>query len=127
MPITLTPLLNVADVAQSVAFYRDLGFEVTGRFEDAGELVWVSLAAGEARLMLNRKDRITSEQRLARPHYGDLVLYLDVPSAHQMHAELSARGVTVGPVERQAYGVDEFCLRDPDGYELAIMSAPATT
>ena len=30
----LTPLLNVADVSQSVAFYRDLGFEVTVRSED---------------------------------------------------------------------------------------------
>ena len=123
MPSTLTPLLNVSDVAKSVAFYRELGFEVTARSEDAGGLVWVSLAAGEARLMLNRQNRISSEQRSARPHYGDLVLYLDVPSAHQMHAELSAKGVTVGPVERQPYGVDEFGLRDPDGYELAIMSA----
>ena len=48
MPNKLTPLLNVADVAQSVAFYCDLGFEVTARSEDAGELVWVSLAAASA-------------------------------------------------------------------------------
>ena len=68
MPNKLTPLLNVADVAQSVAFYRDLGFEVTARSEDAGGLVWVSLAAGGARLMLNRQNRIGSEQRRARPH-----------------------------------------------------------
>jgi uncharacterized glyoxalase superfamily protein PhnB len=72
--------------------------------------------------MLNRHSRIDAAARHARPHYGDLVLYLRVASAHAMRDRLIAAGVAVSPVGRQAYGVDECYVRDPDGYELAIVS-----
>lgn len=123
--MTITPLLNVADVAASVAFYRRLGLEPAERFEDDGVLIWVMLKAGASGLMLNRQDRIHAASRRARPHYGDAVLYVKVTSAATMREALVADGVAATPVERQAYGLDEFYVRDPDGYELAITSPAA--
>ena len=120
--MTITPLLNVADVAASVAFYRRLGLEPAERFEDDGVLIWAMLKSGASGLMLNRQDRIHAASRRARPHYGDAVFYIEVPSAATMHAALVADGIAATPVERQTYGLDEFYVRDPDGYELAIAS-----
>lgn len=119
---SVTPLFNVADIAASVAFYERLGFAVEHRFEAEGTLHWVMLRSGDGRLMLNRQSRIDAAARRARPHFGDLVLYLRVASAHDLRDRLIAAGTEVTEVERQAYGVDECYVRDPDGYELAIVS-----
>lgn len=120
---TVTPLLNVANVARSLAWYGQLGFEEMQRFESDGALVWALAGNGPHRLMLNRSDRIAAAERRARPHYGDVVLYLAVASAHAAHGRLEAAGLAPGPVRRMPYQVDEFALRDPDGYEIAVTSA----
>lgn len=119
---TVTPLLNVADVARSLRWYAHLGFEEMQRFESDGALVWALAGNGRHRLMLNQSERIAEADRRARPHYGDVVLYFGVASAHAVHAALIEAGLAPGAVERQAYGVDEFTLRDPDGYEVAVTS-----
>ncbi|HEX2560656.1 VOC family protein [Phenylobacterium sp.] len=50
----VTPLLNVQDVARSLAFWRDLlGFEVVSTFDWEGRLAWARLKHGEVQLMLN--------------------------------------------------------------------------
>lgn len=116
----LTPLLNVADVAVSLAWYRHLGFQELVRFEHDGRLTWAKAGSGALRLMLNRSDRVSAADRRARPGSGDAVLYLTVDDAPAAHAELVAAGLAPGPVERQSHGGDAFLLRDPDGHEIAV-------
>ncbi len=122
MRLSMMPLLNVADLTTSIAFYRHLGFTVGDSFEEQGTMIWARLEAGDARLMLNRQDRIAAAARQARPHYGDVVLYLYVGSAQEARDRLAAAGLTVSDVERAEYGQDEVYLRDPDGYEIATAS-----
>lgn len=50
------------------------------------------------------------------------MLYFHVEDAPRLHRELRERGLEPSPCERQDYGVHEFTLRDPDGYELAFGS-----
>lgn len=117
------PLLNVRDVGASVAFYRDrLGFALVEDAELEGQVIWAALHSGRAKLMLNQAPEAPNGERAARPSYSDLVLYLYVEDAQQAHAELSAAGVEVGELEQEEYGLLEFYLRDPDGYEIGIGS-----
>lgn len=124
MTITeMTPLLNVEDADRSIAFYRDtLGFEVVQTFEAEGATVWALLTSGDTKLMINQPDHADSKTRRKAASYGDVVLYCTVESARDRHADLAARGVTMGDVTTEAYGMEEFLLRDPDGYEIAIGS-----
>ncbi len=124
MTITeMIPLLNVEDADRSIAFYRDaLGFEVVQTFEAAGATVWAMLMSDDIKLMINRPDHADSKARRGAASYGDVVLYCHVESARDRHADLAARGVAVGGVTTEAYGMEEFLLRDPDGYEIAIGS-----
>ena len=122
-PTDLVPLLNVADVGASIEFYEELGFEVEQKVEEGGAVSWANLRhEGAGALMLNAKDIITPSERAKRPHYSDTVFYLTYPSAHEMHGRLSGRGMDVTEVEKQPYGIEEFYVRDPDGYEIAIGS-----
>lgn len=124
MTITeMIPLLNVEDAGRSIAFYRDvLGFEVVQTFEAAGATVWAMLVSGETKLMINQPDHADSKARRSAASYSGVVLYCHVESARDRHADLAARGVAVGDVTTEGYGMEEFLLRDPDGYEIAIGS-----
>lgn len=124
MTITeMIPLLNVEDADRSIAFYRDaLGFEVAQTFEAEGTTAWAMLTSGGTKLMLNQPDHADSAARRTAASYGDVVLYCYVESARDRHTDLAARGIAVGDVTTEAYGMEEFLLRDPDGYEIAIGS-----
>lgn len=119
----LVPLLNVEDLEASLDFYRNaLGFAVEDRHDADGKPIWALISHGSVRLMLNRPDGADSATRRARPSYGETLFYFYVPDARAAHEELGDRGYGPGPLEEQAYGVLEFTLRDPDGYELAFAS-----
>ena len=121
MPKQLVPLLNVADVARSLAFYiGHLGFTESNRYEDDGTPIWAALDYGDSSLMLNRPDHTLCDGRAARPSYGDVVLYMMVEDAAALHESLRAAGLAPGPLTREDYGMLEFLVRDPDGYEIAV-------
>jgi glyoxylase I family protein len=116
------PLFNVADVAASLAFWRDgLGFEETQRFEWEGQIGYASLKCGEAEIMLNGRGGDPAA-RQARPHYSEAVFYFRFEDVHALCRTLTARGLQPTEPETQQYGLDEVYLRDPDGYELCFTS-----
>ena len=128
---SLTPLLNVADAGKSVDFYCEkLGFEIDERFESDGALVWAHISRGPIEMMINAcSERVARGPRAGATTYDDVVLYFSVESAKDLHRDLTAKGCSPEPVERQDYGLDEFTLRDPDGYELGFgspVSRPGT-
>jgi glyoxylase I family protein len=62
----VTPLLEVFDMDQSVAFYRDrLGFQVVESWRPDGHFYWALLKLGDTVLMLN--SRYEDGQRPAQP------------------------------------------------------------
>ena len=117
----LVPMLRVEDADGSVGFYTEvLGFGLVERLDEEGRLVWGRLRHGAAELMV-------SEQRggvRTNPGEGP-ILYLYPDDAAALHASLLDRGVGAGDLRRTAYGMTEFELVDPDGYELWFGSATA--
>ena len=119
----LAPLLNVEDAARSIAFYADhLGFEIVRRSEIEGRVQWAALRHGDITLMINQTERAESDKRRERPSYGETVFYFYVESAPDLQAALAGRDIEVSEVTIEEYGLAEFRLRDPDGYELAFGS-----
>lgn len=119
----LRPLLNVADTERALGFYGDvLGFEVLDRHPEHGRPVWAALKAGPVQIMLNQPDHAVRVGRVADASYSDVVLYFAVDDARSLHRRLEQLGIPTSPVEHMDYGVWEFTLRDPDGYELAFGS-----
>lgn len=119
---SLTPLLNVQDIARSLAFWRDLlGFEVVSTYDFEGRPAWARLRKGQVEVMLNGRGGDPGH-RLSRERYTDAVLCFGADDVHALVRELRAKGLQVEDPEAQEYGLEEIILRDPDGYDLAISS-----
>jgi catechol 2,3-dioxygenase-like lactoylglutathione lyase family enzyme len=127
MSLALGPLQQVAlpcaDLARSVAFYRDLlGLRFIAQFDPPGLAFF---ALGELRLLLDRSDA-------SKP--GGSVLYFRVADIAAAHAELSTRGVAFDQPPHAIFadeagtfgaaGETEWMafFRDPDGNVLALAS-----
>jgi hypothetical protein len=83
---------------------------------------WARLACGDIAIMVNKHGE-GSERRLAeRADHRDIVLYIAVEDAAGLHARLLELHMNPGDLEKQEYGLMQFALYDPDGYELAVTS-----
>jgi catechol 2,3-dioxygenase-like lactoylglutathione lyase family enzyme len=123
--VGLVPLLNVEDVGRSVYFYKDaLGFRLDESFEREGAMVWACLSFGPVRLMLHQPPWAESEPRRETRSYGDAVLFFWVEDARELHTDLTARGYDVGDLQGDR-NMQEFYMRDPDGYELGFATSVA--
>ena len=133
MPLLVTALdhlvLNVADVARSAAWYRDvLGMEIRVFDPGHGKAARTSLSFGAQKINLrpvdaDKVDWFTADHETAG---SDDLCFLTAASPDEVVAHLGACGVAIeeGPTQKQgARGVlrSVYC-RDPDGSLIEISS-----
>ena len=116
----LVPMVFVADVERSIAFYKHLGFEVGNTFAEEGAKgpTWAWLQCGEAQLMLAKANEeiVAEQQRVLFYVYTD-----DVGTAR---AKLAEAGFKPGEISNPFYAPrGEFEIKDPDGFVLMITHA----
>jgi glyoxylase I family protein len=126
----MSPLLQVYDMPQALAFYRDvLGFAVVsaspevetpeGRFS---HFMWLRLVS--VNLMLNTaydegerpKERDKARQRC----HGDTCLYFGCEDVDAVYEALRAKLPGLRPPTNASYGMRQLYLNDPDGYGLCF-------
>ena len=107
----IVPMLPVASMPSSVAFYEKLGFSVERRQD---EWRWAMLAYGECRLMVDESINVHPPL----PRMSVLYLYPDDIVAY--HAMVRANGVAVPDLDTSFYGMTEFRIEDPDGNRLWV-------
>jgi len=95
----LVPMAHVKDVARSIEFYRQLGFEVRNRLEVNGHLQWAWIKSGDAHLMLTRSARPMN------PDAQDILFYLYAPDVVAYRDELAERGIKVSELTHPEYAV----------------------
>ena len=128
----LTPLLQVYDMNEALAFYRDrLGFELGA---DSGEVDtpegrffhWCWLRLGDANVMLNTAydegERPLERDPARQAAHGDICLYFACPDVDGTAQKLRALGLTVEGPETASYGMRQTWLHDPDGYQLCFQA-----
>jgi catechol 2,3-dioxygenase-like lactoylglutathione lyase family enzyme len=119
-------LLQVFDMPTSIKFYRDiLGFEVASTSNPKAEhFDWALLTLNGVQLMLN-----TAYEHDARPPapdpvrvaaHEDTAMYFGCPDVEAAYAYLRERGVAAQEPKVAPYGMKQFYLSDPDGYNLCF-------
>lgn len=107
----LIPMLPVADISRSIAFYEKLGFAVESRND---EWRWAMLRFDDCRLMVDQ----SINQHPGVPRQGVIYLYPD--NIDEFHHGVRAAGLEIPDLETTFYGLTEFRLDDPDGNRLWI-------
>jgi catechol 2,3-dioxygenase-like lactoylglutathione lyase family enzyme len=107
----LIPMLPVASLAKSIAFYEKLGFQVEKRQDNWG---WAMLRFDECQIMLDRS--INTNPGAERQS----VLYLYPEDIDLYHTQVAERGLAIAKLDRTFYGMTEFRIDDPDGNRLWI-------
>lgn len=112
-------MLHAANVANSVEFYKKLGFTVLSTLQVESGLQWACLAIdGIPQLM------VTQSVRPMNPGAQDVLFYLYATNVDECRAELMGKGISVGETKFPPYSPrGEFRVDDPDGYTLMIRHA----
>lgn len=116
---SLVPMISVADVERSIAFYSQLGFEVENTFACEGETKpsWAWLQSGDAALMLAAESESNSTKHT-------VLFYFYADDVAAARASLIESGLNPGPIATPFYAPQgEFELRDPDGYIVMVSHA----
>jgi uncharacterized glyoxalase superfamily protein PhnB len=114
-----TPNIVVADLARSLAFYRDLlGFSVDVTVPDEPPFMFALMQRDGIEVFLNDVKAAGHESIAAGK--GGMSLYFDITGLHELHGALQGKANVVMPLEKKFYGVTEFAITDPDGYILTF-------
>ena len=113
----LTPMLSVSDLGRTMAFYCDqLGFQCASSFGDP-DPVWCHLTRDTIDLMFNQPPAAEMVDLPRRAK--DFQIYYFYPhDVVALQAAWKAKGLPVTDLRVTSYGMQEFELRDPDGYWL---------
>jgi catechol 2,3-dioxygenase-like lactoylglutathione lyase family enzyme len=122
----MTPLLQVFDMATSLAFYCGvLGFEIVATDKTAApNHNWVWLRLNSVDLMLNtaydcdERPPVPNASRVAS--HDDAALYFGAPDVDAVYAHLLAKGIKVDKPKIAYYGMKQLWFRDPDGFGLCF-------
>ena len=117
--LSLVPMLSVADVERSIAFYTHLGFEVANTFACEGETKpsWAWLQSRDAALMLSAQPGSTVSKHT-------VLFYFYAENVAVARESLVEAGLNPGPITTPFYAPHgEFELVDPDGYIVMVSHA----
>jgi len=118
----LQPILAVADVQATVAFYcEQLDFAVQFLYGDPpthGAVAWQDWSTDGAIIQLSHQPEVTAAEK-------ETALFLFVgPEIDELYAKYKARGVKIiGELATQPWGMREFVLLDCNGYRLRFGTA----
>jgi uncharacterized glyoxalase superfamily protein PhnB len=113
---SIVPMLPAQDLAASVAFYCQLGFEVESLREDWG---WAAMALGSHRIMLDRS--IGSGAHAC----SNSVVYLYADDLDQFWRSATEAGLAPPDICETFYGMREFRVLDPSGNQIWVGQARA--
>jgi catechol 2,3-dioxygenase-like lactoylglutathione lyase family enzyme len=114
------PYFPVGDVERAAAYYeRVFGFR---REYVAGAPPQFAIMTRDGLSIMLRLVADTGAIRPNESQGGTWDAFFWVRDVRTLHGELVRNGATIvyGPIVQQAYGMEEFAVRDPDGYVLGF-------
>lgn len=122
----LSVSLTVNDLERSLSFYRDaIGFSVRQTFEREGQLMAVSLIAGEVRILLTRDDGAQGLDRAKGVGFSFQIT--TEQNIDDLAKRIQSRGVILDDEPKDyRWGQRAFRLHDPDGFKMTISSIVET-
>lgn len=130
--VGLVPMIAVPDIDAAVAWYRAVGFELTGSNGEEGKLDWAEVALGEARVMFASSGDAWRARTagvnlwLYTNRIEDLYAHLKRRQFDRSRDILAGREADTPEIRFRAdlyttfYGMREFAIEDPHGVDLTF-------
>jgi uncharacterized glyoxalase superfamily protein PhnB len=146
----LCVMLTVKDMKKSVPFYRDqLGFEIAEAWPDRDNPMWANLTLAGQSIMLGAAmssedmgdcgggdagaqkkalyEKAMKDFRSNKPGVG-VIVYVTAENVDEYHKRVRSKGVKpITEPTTEFYGIRDFLVEDPDGYQLMFFQAVAMT
>ncbi|MDR1197675.1 MAG: hypothetical protein LBK94_01505 [Prevotellaceae bacterium] len=130
----LTPNFAVADIRQTVQFYREnMGFElvmavpatqdgVDTQLSGDKEYVYAMMQREQVELMFQQRDSFIEDVPLAgnEPVGASVSFFMQGKDIEPFYAGLKNRNIQVSDLKLTWYGVKEFYMKDNNGYILGF-------
>ena len=119
---SIMPSLTVDDLPASLAWYSEvLGFHIAQEMNDQGKLVGASIKAGSVEILLIQDDFGKGRQR--KKGEGLRLYCTTGMDLDRLAADIVERGGTLTqPPSDEPWGVRDFAVTDPDGFQISISS-----
>ena len=121
------PMMTVPDVARALDWYTSIGFTEMARYENDGVVNFGMVSFGRAELMVNMHGTSGPHDVSLWFYTGQVDNLYQLLKSRQLAAAQAALAGEPGEhegiefeqdIEDMFYGVRQFCVRDPNGYEL---------
>jgi uncharacterized glyoxalase superfamily protein PhnB len=119
---SLSPNIFVKDIKATIAFYKQLGFDVAMSVPEGGdELVWTMMVNGSVTVMFQTFDSLGEDlQEVKRENGGSLLFYIKLKGILNFFDQLKEKVTIVKGLEKTFYGATEFSILDNNGYLLTF-------
>jgi uncharacterized glyoxalase superfamily protein PhnB len=122
----LTPNMMVEDVAQTIAFYRDvLGFTTLTTVPDEPPFAFAILQRDGVEVMLQSRPSLSENvpALAGMPIGASQSFYVEVEDVKRLHQQIQGKAEIVVDMHDTFYGTREFYFRDLNGYVFGFSQA----
>ncbi len=119
---SLSPNIFVKDINETIAFYKQLGFQLVMSVpEDGSPLVWAMVMNGHVNFMFQTFASLGDElPTVSRKDGGSLLFYIKLKNILAFFDEIKDKVTVVKGIEKTFYGATEFSILDNNNYLLTF-------
>lgn len=119
---SLSPNIFVKDINETIAFYKQLGFQLVMSVpEDGSELVWAMVMNGNVNFMFQTFASLGADlPTVSRNDGGSLLFYIKLKNILSFFDEIKDKVTVVKGLEKTFYGATEFSILDNNNYLLTF-------
>jgi len=119
---SLSPNIFTHNMAETIAFYKLIGFETTMSIPETGnEFVWVMMVNGGVTMMFQTFESLGDDlPSISRQNGGSLLLYINLKKIREFFESVKEKVTILKPLETTFYGATEFSIVDNNNYVLTF-------
>ena len=119
---SLSPNIFVKDINETIAFYKQLGFQLVMSVpEDGSPLVWAMVMNGNVNFMFQTFTSLGDDlPTVSRNDGGSLIFYIKLKNILSFFEEIKNKVTVVKEIEKTFYGATEFSILDNNNYLLTF-------
>ena len=118
---SVTANIFVNDINKTIDFYKQLGFNITMKVPEEGDIAWAMLTCGNVNFMFQTFQSLGNDlPNISRQNGGSLLFYIKIAEIRKFFERIKDNVKVVKGLEKTFYGATEFSIEDNNGYLLTF-------